>query len=459
VSELRRQIESTIGEQHLLAAGEAVLVGVSGGVDSMVLLHILHGLARSHGWRLVIGHFNHQLRGRSSDADERFIRAAGKRLGLKVKVGRADVRAAAARHGISIEMAARQLRHGFLARAAASLDLKKVALAHQADDQVELFFLRLLRGAGPEGLAGMKWLSPSPANPDVRLIRPLLGVWRRELETFAREQGLGFRHDASNDRLNYERNRIRHELLPWLREKFQPALSRTVWRLMTILSAESDFIAQKTREAQSESKSEGALDYSELPPALQRRWLCSEALALGVAPDFDLIEHWRRTPGDAVMVNPDLSVVCDPAGHLHARKPVRSEFKTGHRVVDLSRVKGRVTFENCRILWAVRRWRGWPEDSKTPPSGVELFDADKIGASIRLRHWQPSDRFQPIGMAAPVKLQNLFTNLKIPRSRRLELVLAETAGGEIFWVEGLRISDRFKIDESTRRCLRWARER
>src|SRR5258706_520992 len=162
-----------------------MLVAVSGGLDSVVLLHLLHTLAAKHEWKLTVAHFNHQLRGRDSNADERFASATAARLKLPCVAGRADVRAHAKERGLSIEMAARELRHDFLARTAKQLRLSTIALAHHADDQVELFFLRLLRGTGNEGLAGMKWRAPSPADSTLELIRPLLDVSHAELEQYA----------------------------------------------------------------------------------------------------------------------------------------------------------------------------------------------------------------------------------------------------------------------------------
>src|SRR5262245_40188660 len=162
----------------------------------MVLLELLRRYGEEHSCRIVVAHFNHCLRGRSSDADEALVRRTARRLGTTCKVGRADVRSWARRYGISIEMAARQKRHQFLARTARILGIRKVALAHHADDQVELFFLRLLRGAGPEALAGMRQKSPSPADPTVQLIRPLLEVPKMELERFASEERVRFRNDA-----------------------------------------------------------------------------------------------------------------------------------------------------------------------------------------------------------------------------------------------------------------------
>ncbi len=189
----------------------------------MVLLEVLRRLAHANRWKLTVAHFNHQLRGRASEADEKFMARITEEWDLPMVVGRAPVRTFAARHGLSLEMAARGLRHEFLARSACNRGVETIALAHHADDQVELFFLRLLRGAGGEGLAGMKWSSPSPSDPAITLIRPLLGCAKAELRLFAEQQSLTFREDASNASLDFLRNRIRHELLPLLVKQYQPA--------------------------------------------------------------------------------------------------------------------------------------------------------------------------------------------------------------------------------------------
>src|ERR1035437_5145368 len=159
----------------------------------MVLLHLLNSLAKKYHRQISVAHFNHQLRGRASDADEKLVRQTAEKLSRPFFSERGDVARFAAQSKISVEMAARKLRHEFLARVAREQKISAVALAHHADDQVELFFLRLLRGAGGEGLAGMKWRSPSPADKGISLVRPLLDFSKAELLAFARENKIRFR--------------------------------------------------------------------------------------------------------------------------------------------------------------------------------------------------------------------------------------------------------------------------
>src|SRR5258708_6012883 len=214
MSDLLNQVEKTIFARRLFRQGQRILAAVSGGVDSMVLLRVLKELSRKHGWRITVGHFNHQLRGRHSDADERLVPRGAEKLGLNFVAGRGAVREHARIHKLSLEMAARKLRHEFLARAAAELKISHVALAHHADDQLELFFLRLLRGCGGEGLAGMKWLGASPASPKIMLSRPLSDQPKTALLAYASERGIPFREDASNSLIQIPPKRIQPELLP-----------------------------------------------------------------------------------------------------------------------------------------------------------------------------------------------------------------------------------------------------
>src|SRR5688572_22423861 len=239
----------------------------------MVLMYLL-----AHRGNVQVAHLNHQLRGRSSDADERMVRRMAEKWGLPCHVERAAVKEAGRQAGVSIEMAARQCRHEFFAGMAAKLGIRKLALAHHADDQVELFFLRLLRGAGPEGLAGMVEVSPSFVDRELTIVRPLLSVTKEELRAYAAEHKIPFREDATNASTSILRNRIRHKLIPLLQKDYQPALSQTILRVMELLRAESDFV---TRVAERPGE-----PFHKLPVALQRRRLRQQLYAAGIEATF-----------------------------------------------------------------------------------------------------------------------------------------------------------------------------
>jgi tRNA(Ile)-lysidine synthase len=448
VIQLPEKVDHSIRARRLLRRGDSLLVAVSGGVDSMVLLFLLHQLSAKYSWKLRVAHLNHGLRGRSSDADERLVVRAAKSLGLPVVTGRADIKQLALKKGISIEMAAREARHVFLARIAQKAKVKTIALAHHADDQVELFFLRVLRGSGGEGLSGMKWRGRSPANPRIQLIRPLLELTKADLAAFARAQKIPFREDGSNQSGNILRNRIRHELLPLLKRSYQPAIGRTILRLMEIAGADAEAVGEIARDW---LKGKSRTPFGELPTAIQRRCIWDQLLAEQMEPDFALVERLRHTPNTAVSVSSGKSVSLEASGKLRVAEPV--SMKSDSLKISLG-TTGEVVFGGRKFTWQSRFAKATARCPRAM-AGREIFDADRVGPSIILRHWRPGDRFQPIGMKSPVKLQDLFTNQKIARPDRHRLVVATTVRGELFWVENLRISEQFKVSQKTTRRLQW----
>jgi tRNA(Ile)-lysidine synthase len=471
---LLKQIRANILDRQLLRSGEGILVAVSGGVDSMVLLHILNSLAAEMKWDLTVVHLNHHLRGRSSDADARFVETLTRRWGLRFSGSVAEVPVIARQNRISLEMAGRLARHACFKQAALENKCTSIALAHHADDQLELFFLRLLRGSG-EGLGGMQWISPLPNHPQLKLVRPLLNLPKAFLKEYAAANKLSFREDASNADVDFQRNRIRHELLPLLRKSYQAGLDSVVTRTMDILSAEADCMGDIARQWMKARRP----DFSSLHVAVQRRALQYQLYSAGIIPDFMQVESLRCFPHRPVNLRKEqrhgpmeetqavdrqqhsasceATVSRDAQGNIYfPEPPVEDRLETDFELLVELGLRGKRDLGKACLRWRVENRRG----NRTKPSPtarglLECFDAEKLGERIILRHWRPGDRFRPIGMAEAVKLQDLFTNAKIPRNQRHTLLLATTEQGDIFWVEGLRISEQFKLTPDTRRRLFW----
>jgi len=272
--------------------GARYLVGVSGGRDSVALLHWLVDLGYKN---LVVCHLNHRLRARSSDADARLIEKLAAKYGLDVEVGTASVRTLAAKKKLSIETAAREARYSFFARTAKRKRSRCIFLAHHADDLVETFLLNLFRGAGPAGLAAMREISMRRIDDvDLTIVRPLLGMWRREIDQHVRKHRLQFREDASNKNLAPLRNRIRRRIIPYLEKTVGRAIRGNIWRAAVIAAEEENWIETMAKDSDPAGADLFVATLRELPVALQRRrilnWLRSRRVSdIG----FEVVERVR----------------------------------------------------------------------------------------------------------------------------------------------------------------------
>ena len=444
---LAGKVGDIIRAQNFFPGNGNIIVAVSGGIDSMALLHLLATPGLGLRDRLAVAHFNHQLRGADSAADVPFVGDAAGQLGLLFESDSGDTQQFAVEIGEGIEAAARQLRHRFFARLAKRLGAV-VALAHHADDQIETFFLRLLRGAGNRGLAGMQPIASSPTDSGVTLVRPLLGIRRDEIIEYVTQKEIGFREDATNTDTRFLRNRIRHELLPQLAGQFGSSVSRQVLKAMQLCGDDTDCIDDLAAEWPD------GPSFDQLSIAVQRQVVQRQLFALGVESSFDLVEALRLEAGRVIEVAPGRRLQRNAGGQVElAASAAVPEFSMAKCEVSLVGQSCEAEFGGLKIGWerlagGLAKWSELGQDESS-----EVFDAESLGQEITLRHWQPGDRFQPIGQAGTTKLQDLFVNQKIPKADRRKLVVAEAADGRLFWVQKLRIADACKVTDSTRELL------
>ncbi|HUI06563.1 MAG TPA: tRNA lysidine(34) synthetase TilS [Verrucomicrobiae bacterium] len=441
---------------NLLAPGEPLLAGVSGGPDSVTLLDVLV----QSGWRPHVCHLNHKLRGADSDADAEFVRDLAGRYDLPCTVE--------ARAVDRDEDAARRARFDFFTDVALRTGIKKLALAHTADDQVETFLFRLLRGAGVPGLVGI-W--PERQMGPLRVIRPLLRVRRTEVLAYLRERGLPYREDASNADTRFTRNRIRHELLPLLEREYNPAIRDVLLNTAEILRDEDFYllhhVAQRFYMAVCQNDTVNVKALANCPTAVQRRllrfWLGAED-EHGPRYSFEQIEAVRQLalgePPSAQLDLPGGLRVCREYDTLKKAPREEPEPVTGKWPV---KVEGETLIRELRVCFICHpelvegplSLRGEnPRSARNDSKCEESFDADGLGAAPFVRTWQEGDRFQPLGMDGEKKLQDFFVDEKVPRRIRGRVPLLCAADGRIAWVVGHRIAEPFKVGERTRRILR-----
>ena len=419
----------------------------------MALLHLLIRIVEKPECSLIVAHFNHRLRGRFSDADERFVLRAASKCNLPAVTAGGEVRQAAKDRGISIEMAAREMRHAFLARVARDQACNIIATAHHADDQLELFFIRVARGAGGEGLGGMaprRSLSEAPA---VALVRPLLTITRKEIEAWIASQKIRFREDESNLSTEVLRNRIRHRLVPQLLRDLGPESPRLILRSMELVDADADCTAEQARLWLDRARPDP--EFSQLHRAVQRQAVRLQLLDLHIAPEFKWVEQLRLSPEEPLTIHAHLRLQRDACGRIHrVQVDAPTEYNPDRLPVQLKGKSGELKFAGRTIRWSIRRQLD-PVWVRREKSGVEVFDVTCLGRVLELRHWTPGDRFRPLGATHATKLQDLFVNKKIPRRERRQRVVMVGADQTLAWVEGFAPSESFKVRPATRGFLIW----
>ncbi|MDI6689509.1 MAG: tRNA lysidine(34) synthetase TilS [Actinomycetota bacterium] len=452
---LERKVLATIEKYDMLKSGDRVLVAVSGGPDSVALLYILTALCGELGLKLHVFHLNHMMR-KESEEDALFVQKLAERLECPSTILSFDVPAYMRKERLSPEEAAREVRYRSLEKVGREIKANRIALGHHADDQVETFLMRLLRGSGQEGLRGML-----PVRGEY--IRPLIESTRDEIQEYCGEKGIEFRLDLSNLDTSYLRNKVRHQLIPAL-ERYNPNFKGVILKTMEILSEEQDLLDEIAEEKFNEvaviEKDLVKLSckrIQKLPLAIQRRVLRRGIqLVKGNLRGIEF-KHLEGILGYVSGKLPHLQM--DLPGRLVALSECDAliiTFKEKLKVPKVPRVllniPGVIDIPSLgiRIRAEFKDAKGeiiLKEDKKA------YLDADKLKPPLILRTRIPGDSFRPLGMEGEKKLQDFFVDEKVPRRLRDRIPILQ-GKDHILWVIGYRIDDRAKVNRGTKTILK-----
>jgi len=464
---LEQQVLRFIRQHDLVTGRRKLLVAVSGGPDSVCLLHVLSKLKKELDVELHVAHLNHRLRGTESDADAAYVDKLARRLGIPAAIESRDVQAYRSEYRLSLEEAAREVRYSFLAQVADSVGAERVAVGHTADDHVETVLMHLFRGSGTRGLRGLLPVSRwQAAGSSLVILRPLLELTCEETAAYCRRHRLAPRTDASNLSTEPFRNKIRHQLLPELR-KYNPRVAEALLRTARIAADDLAFMdeeAARLWEKVAHVEKGGVIirkkEFSVLPPALKRHLLRAAVESLlGNLKDIeaghieDMMDALGKPAGkvidlpdglnfaveyDRYVLSPDSSSLC-PFPVLEGEAALNIPGNTG--------------IPGWNIKAAVLPSSRTGEVGANAAEFTAWLDFNITGDKLTVRRRRPGDRFQPLGMGQTKKLNEFMIDARIPRAwrRRIPIVCSPA---QILWVVGWRIDERAKVTENTKQVLK-----
>lgn len=452
-----QNVKATILKYGMLSLNDKIVVALSGGPDSVALLHILHSLSTDYSLTLYAAHLNHLLRGREAEEDAYFVRELAKKLKVEIRTEEADVKREAKEKGLSLQEAARRVRYDFLKRMAREVGASKVALGHQLDDQVETIFLRLIRGTGAEGFRG---IPPKRELDDkITIIRPLIDISCQQIREYLKEKAVSFRTDSSNLCEDYLRNKVRLALLPLLCQ-LNPGFRERLIRTAKLWQADDEYLCAITEEkfCQAILKDEEriVLDLKGLKglrtPILSRILREAVKKARGdlrgiTFPHIQAILRLiREGPSQGKVDLPEGLVV--EREYERLRIGIRNQ-ESGIRFKYKIEVPETVEIREAGVKIQAKMAAGGEVEFA---SNIAYFDLDKIKPPLIIRSRKEGDKFCPFGFAGTKKIKDLFIDLKIPARQRDRIPLLVDREG-ILWVVGYRRSNRAKVDSQIKRIL------
>ncbi|NOZ61381.1 MAG: tRNA lysidine(34) synthetase TilS [Calditrichaeota bacterium] len=456
MSDLFQQFISFVEKNQLVGANEHVLAAVSGGVDSAVLFDLMWRFSRTRPVKLGVVHLNHGIRGQESDEDEAFVRELAKKYDVPFYCEKVDVPAFSEKEGYATEEAARILRYQFFENVFRETKADKIALGHHADDQAETVIMHFFRGSGPAGLSGM-------APQREKFVRPLLFATRGDIENYAEIRKLNFRLDSSNFDLAYKRNRIRHELLPYLRNYFNAGIDSSLLRTQKIMAEIDAFLRRQAAIALETCAVELKKDKIILEidtflsyfVIIQKYMIFSVLERLGVerfSLSSEKLERivtriQQKKIGKKEILSGDVQALIDRSVVVFQR----GKIKFFEMVVEPNQRYPLPDGSAYLKLTLV------PRDSAgglfSESKNMEFADWEKVCGKLKMRSLRAGDRFFPLNFAGQKKVADFLSDLKVPLHRRSEIPVLECDAG-IIWLVGYRLDDRFKVTDRTTQLLK-----
>jgi tRNA(Ile)-lysidine synthase len=481
---LHQLVEATIHRHGLFLPGDRIGVAVSGGADSVALLRLLEDLRVKLGVTLCVLHFNHQLRGSQSDADEKFVKSLAGSSGLECFIESGDVSARAKRNGWNLEDAGRRMRYEFFSRAVREGGVSKVATAHTADDQAETVLARIIRGSGLTGLASIY--------PKIgHLARPLLEVRRQSLRKFLATRGQEWREDESNADQRRLRARLRHQLVPLLEKDFSSAIVEKLCDIgesaradEALWTAQVEECSEKFTSRTPSGLSIRAEDLLWPLPVTSRGSTSNPDALLALTQRLIRRLYAEAAPAEGQLSRRHVEQVIQLAADRHSGKHlelpgnVRVEREFGRMIFRAKETRRRpkrrerTGSETSSYEYEVRlpaagsttitipelgrsfhlKLIDWPQRERDTKWDTGMLAVERLGGSLRLRNWRPGDAYRPRGRREVLKLRRMFADGHVAVTERARWPVL-TCGGRVVWAEKLPPSAEFSVDESTKTAL------
>lgn len=466
-----RKVENTVTTHGMLKQDDSVLIGVSGGPDSVALLHVLRLLTPRFSLTVGVAHLNHCLRGHASDKDAEFVKSIAERLNLPCYIHKEDVRTYQIENRLSPEEAGRRIRYAFLNTVARTNRFNRIALGHHADDNAELVLMNLLRGSGPTGLSGI------PPVRDGKIIRPLIKIRRSEIIHFLNQNRLRYISDSSNQEMRYLRNSVRHRLIPMLQKGYNPKIPETLNRLSSIMRSEEAWIEDVIHPLFESSVSTAQNDHINFSVSVLRRFhaaaqrriirkgiskIKGDLRRIAFAHIDDVIRLLNKEPAHGSLdlpggirirrIRDELYISKEKRAlrrldtkNDHFQPPVFEYEITAPESVFIKEIHARIDFTEMNI-------QDIP-DVRCAGQYTVFFDKDTVNFPMILRNFRQGDRFRPLGLGGTQKLKKFFIDRKIPRDERVKCPIL-LSRGKIIWVAGHRIDESVRLTSSTRTVLK-----